>query len=610
MLEFLALAAVAAALTAALIIRPLVTQRAESASRAAHDVAVFRDQLTAVERDLDRGVLSAAEADGARAEVSRRLLAAATEAERSDGAGPAPALASRLAAAGLTAVVLAIGAGLYMSIGAPGRPDLPLQPRLETLREAAAKRPGQEAAEATVAAQRGAIPLDTSPDAVRMRALVEQLRAVLDARPDDLRGRRLLVDALMRLDDLSAGWRAQKQVIALLGVQATGADHVMAGEAMILAAGGYVSLEAEGHLTEALRLDPGNATGRYYAGLSLAQNGRVDLALEMWTQLLREGAPDAPWKEPILRMIGGVANEARQQLPPEVETALTALRVAREEAMAGAAPGSGLPGPDADAMRAARDMAPADRRAMVEGMVAQLEARLTGEGGSAEDWMRLIGAHGVLGSVEGVGRSAVAAKTAFASDAQAMARIDSAAAQAARTAEAGGAMAPAAPDAAGETPAGRTEAGRSGAATAPTPALAPAPALPGPDADALRAAQDMAPGARAEMIQGMVARLSERLQTSGGAADEWARLIRAYGVMGRTADAEAARQGAIAAHGDAAGRAAIAAAAADAGLPSLGGDATLPPAGGDATLPPVRGDATLPPVGGDATLPPAGGGVR
>ena len=39
------------------------------------------------------------------------------------------------------------------------------------------------------------------------------------------------------------------------------------------------------------------------------------------------------------------------------------------------------------------------------------------------------------------------------------------------------------------------------------------------------------------MIEGMVARLESRLATEGGTTEEWARLIRAYGVLGRPEDA-------------------------------------------------------------------------
>ena len=41
------------------------------------------------------------------------------------------------------------------------------------------------------------------------------------------------------------------------------------------------------------------------------------------------------------------------------------------------------------------------------------------------------------------------------------------------------------------------------------------------------------------MIRGMVSRLSDRLATQGGSPAEWARLIRAYGVLGDPARAHA-----------------------------------------------------------------------
>ena len=62
---------------------------------------------------------------------------------------------------------------------------------------------------------------------------------------------------------------------------------------------------------------------------------------------------------------------------------------------------------------------------------------------------------------------------------------------------------------------------------------------PGPDADAVAAAAAMTPEQRQEMVRGMVAGLSDRLATQGGSAGEWARLIRAYGVLGETDRARA-----------------------------------------------------------------------
>lgn len=60
----------------------------------------------------------------------------------------------------------------------------------------------------------------------------------------------------------------------------------------------------------------------------------------------------------------------------------------------------------------------------------------------------------------------------------------------------------------------------------------PTETLAGPTAEDMAAAQDMSAEDRQEMIKGMVSRLSDRLATQGGSPAEWARLIRAYGVLG------------------------------------------------------------------------------
>lgn len=58
-------------------------------------------------------------------------------------------------------------------------------------------------------------------------------------------------------------------------------------------------------------------------------------------------------------------------------------------------------------------------------------------------------------------------------------------------------------------------------------------AAPGPSAADMEAAADMDPEQREEMISGMVSGLAQRLANEGGPASDWARLIRAYGVLGQ-----------------------------------------------------------------------------
>lgn len=58
------------------------------------------------------------------------------------------------------------------------------------------------------------------------------------------------------------------------------------------------------------------------------------------------------------------------------------------------------PGPSAADVQAAGDMSPEERQDMIRGMVEQLSDRLNSEGGSPEEWARLINALGVLGETE------------------------------------------------------------------------------------------------------------------------------------------------------------------------------------------------------------------
>ncbi|XXK29716.1 c-type cytochrome biogenesis protein CcmI [Rhodobacteraceae bacterium nBUS_24] len=64
----------------------------------------------------------------------------------------------------------------------------------------------------------------------------------------------------------------------------------------------------------------------------------------------------------------------------------------------------------------------------------------------------------------------------------------------------------------------------------PTTAVTPvAPAL---SDDTIESAAQLSPKERDNMVKGMVAKLSQRLQDKGGPAEDWTRLISAYGVLG------------------------------------------------------------------------------
>lgn len=345
----------------ALFLLALIRARAEIASAAEYDLKVYRDQLAEIDRDLARGTLPADEADRQRTEVSRRLL----EADRALNSGDRSASTRGIFVAGVLILAL-IGSSywVYIRLGAPGYPDLPLATRLAMSDELRANRAPQAEMEAQAAAAR---PAPAAPDA-DFAQLMEQLRAAVAERPDDQRGLELLATNEARLGNLPEARIAQEQLIRLKGETATAGDHAALAELMIMAAGGLVSAEAEAELAQALTLDATNGTARYYYGLMAAQVGRFDRTFGLWEPLLRDSPPDAPWIAPIRAQIADVAARAG------IEYTLP----------------DALPGPDADALTAAGEMSEEDRQAMIEGMVAQLGSRLATEGGTVEEWARLI----------------------------------------------------------------------------------------------------------------------------------------------------------------------------------------------------------------------------
>lgn len=352
-------------------------------SGAAQDMDVYRDQLREVEKDVARGVLTADAAERTRLEISRRLLEADRNTGIGHGVGPR-SLAITLAAV----IVVGITIVTYLQIGAPGYPDLPLKTRIAQLEDARASRPSQAVAEEQV----------TSRPAPQINAedvseLMTQLRAILQQRPDDLRGHRLLVRNEAGLGNMVAAYTAQQRVIEILGVNEAPASEVATlAELMILAAGGYVSPEAEAVLQNALGRDPRNGTARYYTGLMYVQAGRYDLAWPTWRRLLADSTADAPWLEPILLQIEDVSALAGNATP------LDQLPIPRaDEPVTGT---GGLRGPSSDDIEAAGEMSMQDRIQMIQGMVQGLAERLGSEGGPPEEWARLITSLGVLGNTD------------------------------------------------------------------------------------------------------------------------------------------------------------------------------------------------------------------
>ena len=393
---FWAAALALSAAVLAVLIRSL--RHAGATSDGAQDQRVYRDQLAEIDRDETRATLAPDEALRLRTEISRRLL----EADRRSQVVAVPRHSGIWVPAGVMALSLVAAIGGYLWLGAPGYPDLPLTARLAMADQAYADRPTQADAEAVAPAY--AQPAGLDP---KLLAMIDKLRTAVAKRPDDLTGHTLLAGSEASLGNYPAALAAQRDVMRLKGDTATAEDHASFAEAMIMAAGGLVTSESEAALKQALILDPRNGTARYYSGLMFAQIGRPDRTFALWQPLLDEGPADAPWIAPIRTDLQTVADAAG------INYALPDLK-----------------GPTQADVAAAVDLSEADRKALIEGMVAQLSDRLKTSGGSAEDWAKLIKALGVLGQTDRARATLAIAADTFKDQPQALGLIKDAGTQA------------------------------------------------------------------------------------------------------------------------------------------------------------------------------------
>jgi cytochrome c-type biogenesis protein CcmH len=360
------------------------------------DIAVYRSQLSEIDRDRAAGLIGAAEAEAARTEVSRRLIAAAdaAEAETAKSAEPAQGLdretadalthLRRRAVAFAALLLLPVGGiAVYLMLGSPQMPGEPLAPRL------------------------AAIHGDRS-----VESMVAQVQAHIVRDPDDVRAYTVLVPVYMRRGRYDDAVNAQRRILALSGKNAERLSDL--GDALTQAANGVVTVEAKSAFQRAFALDGTDVKARFYLGVASEQDGNRTKAGEIWRALLAEAPPDAPWADTVRQSLAEIGSAA----PPLAATPPTATSPAPAPAAAAA------PEPNAQQVAAAAGMSENERSAMIRDMVAQLAGQMQQDGSDIEGWRRLLGAYMVLGERDKANAAAADARRALARDPDKLRRID------------------------------------------------------------------------------------------------------------------------------------------------------------------------------------------
>jgi cytochrome c-type biogenesis protein CcmH len=330
------------------------------------EVAVYRDQLDEIVRDRSVGLIGEQEAEAARIEVSRRLIAASEAPGAHAIADPAAALWRRRAAAVIGLLALPAGAtALYLALGSPQLPGQPLSARLE----------------------------DAHPQG-SVAAMISQVEAHLERNPDDARGYEVLAPVYMRLGRFDAAVNARRKLLALKGESADREADL--GEALTAAANGIVTDEAKAAFEKAAKLDGNEAKSQFFLGLAAEQDGDKTKAASVWNAMIKNAPNGAPWIDTVKAAVARVTGKAP----------------------------AAAPGPDAGQVAAAQQMSEQDRTAMIRGMVGRLADKLKQDGGDVDGWQRLLRAYVVLGDRDKATAAAGDAKRALASDPDKLRQIE------------------------------------------------------------------------------------------------------------------------------------------------------------------------------------------
>jgi cytochrome c-type biogenesis protein CcmH len=93
------------------------------------------------------------------------------------------------------------------------------------------------------------------------------------------------------------------------------------------------------------------------------------------------------------------------------------------------------PSPSQEDVDAAQSMSDDERREMIEGMVSRLAERLNDEGGSVDEWLRLVRSYAVLGRRDDARQALDKAASKFSSDKAALGQLEEARTQFGLTSE-------------------------------------------------------------------------------------------------------------------------------------------------------------------------------
>ncbi len=372
MLTFWILAAILSVITVLAVVRPLL-QRAEApleqpAPRAAADIAVYKERIGEIDAELARGLITGDEAEAARIEIARRLLASsAAEAHAGNAAakdGPSSRTTAERTFMIVACAVPVIALGFYAFLGSPALPGQPVAGRL-------AKAPGPGA---------------------DVEELVARVEARLRADPRDGQGWEVLAPVYLRLERYQEAADAFQRAIDTLGETTRRLSGL--AESNVMANDGIVTETARKAYQRILDLEPGRPDALFGLALAREQEGDLEGAEAAYRKLAQETPPQAPWRAFLMERLEVIAERRGVASKPEEPT----------DAIAGLPEGQ--------------------RRQVIQQMVEGLAERLKTNGRDLDGWQKLMRSWTVLGDTAKAEAALLEARKAMAGDDKALGALD------------------------------------------------------------------------------------------------------------------------------------------------------------------------------------------
>ena len=338
-------------------------------TRDAFGLTVYKDQLSELDDDLHRGLITEDEVAAARVEIERRILAAANNAETDDAQTTSGGIQVPIAI-GLAILIPAAALILYTFLGSPHIPNIPYATRnIPAETEQLAK--WQKNRETLKLAKRLKNNLKNDPENINTWVLLGRAYSNLALHTD-------AANAFEKAHTLSPN---NTEIL------------VQYAEALIPVENNVITEKIWNLFKQVLTRSPLNPKARYYLALRKAQANNIRDAIQDWVDLVAISPKNASWLPTVRSQVKAAAQELGidpSSFKPSAK--VIALKSSSKVLVS--------PGPTREQLESASQMSTRQRQEMIRSMVERLADRLEKDPDDPEGWRRLAHAYRVLGESE------------------------------------------------------------------------------------------------------------------------------------------------------------------------------------------------------------------